>query len=307
MLAALRLLIGPEGLGWPADAIIWELRTVRAAAAAVVGAALARAGVLLQTLLRNPLASPDLLGLSTGAGLGVSLAMLIGYQATGRLEPPAGAGLAAFVGAAGALAVTYVVSRRRGGLDPATLILVGVIVSIICGAGIQFVHHLLPDRGVSAARWLVGAIDDNLGTGRLAFSAALCLAAMLIASRWSPWLDAASLSDDEAASVGVPLAPLRAMLLLTSGVLATLAVLIAGPLGFVGLVAPHAARLLGGPGHRLLVWSAPLAGAALVLAADIGVRLIATPTGRVPLGVITAVVGGPVFIVLLLRERRGAV
>jgi len=184
-------------------------------------------------------------------------------------------------------------------------VLVGVIIALICGAGIQLVHHLLPDRGVSAVRWLVGSIDDDQNPARLALAAAICLASIIAAWRWAPWLDAASLSDDEAASVGVPLARVRALLLIASGGLATLAVLLAGPLGFVGLVAPHAARLLGGPGHRRLVWSAPLAGAALVLAADLGVRLIDTPTGRVPLGVVTAVVGGPLFIALLLRERRG--
>lgn len=298
-----RLLVGGDGLAWPDDPVLRELRVARVLAGAAVGGSLALAGVLLQCLLRNPLASPDLLGLSTGAGLGVSVAMLVGYRATGTAPTGAGMELPALAGAVAALALTYAISRRRGGLDPATLILVGVIIAILCGAGIRLAHHLLPDRGLSAARWLFGAIHDDLSPLRLAIAGGLTVVAMGLSAWFGPMLDAASLSEEEATSVGVPIGRLRVGLFVGSGVLASLAVVLAGPVGFVGLVAPHAARLLGGAGHRVLCVTAPLAGAALVIGADTLVKAIELPTGRLPIGVVTALIGGPVFLVLLLRTR----
>ncbi|MEL7473111.1 MAG: iron ABC transporter permease [Planctomycetota bacterium] len=297
---------GTDAWGWPDDADILDLRVARVAAGVVVGSALALAGVLLQCLLRNPLASPDLLGLSTGAGLGVSLAMFLAYRATGRIESGAGLELPALIGASLALAVVFAISHRRGGLDPGTLILVGVIVAIICGAGIRLIQHLLPDQGVAASRWLMGALRDDQPARRILLAGGLTLAATIAGAWLGPAMDAASLSEDEARSLGVPLGGLRAGLFIASGVLASLAVVIAGPIGFVGLVGPHAARLVGGPAHRGLVIGAAIAGAALVVGADTLVRVIETPTGRIPIGVITALIGGPLFIALLLNGRRAS-
>lgn len=302
---ALRLLASPEGLELPRDAIEWQLRTGRIASGLVVGAALATAGVFLQALLRNPLAEPAVLGLTGGAGLGVALWIYSGYLATGAIVQYHAPILPALAGSLGALAVVGALGQRRGLIDPTSLILVGVVLSLICGAGVMFVQHLLPDRGVAlASRWVLGAISDDVATRWLAGVGAMTLACVGLGAALGPAMDAASLSDDEARSVGVRLGPLRAALFLMSGSLAAGSVVLAGPIGFVGLVCPHLVRLLAGPGHRTLVLGSALLGAGAIVAADAGVKLIDLGAGRMPLGVLTALVGGPVFIALLRRELR---
>lgn len=303
----LRLGVGPDGLEWPRDAMEWELRGTRAASGAAVGAALAVAGVFLQALLRNPLAEPAVLGLTSGAGLGVVVSLYVGYLATGTMllyRPPAEAAL---LGALGALGLVGALGQRRGVLEPFSLILTGVIVSLICGAGIVFLQHLLPDQGMAmASRWTFGAISDDVPRSwiiAVALLAACCVAGGV---RFGGALDAATLSEDEARSLGVRLGLLRAALYLSSGVLSAGAVLLAGPIGFVGLVCPHAMRLLCGAGHRIVTPGAALMGAGLIVLADVGVRLADVGAGRMPIGVLTAILGGPLFLWLLRRERFGA-
>ena len=305
----LRLLLGGGGLTLPESAQIWELRGQRVVAGAVVGVALAVAGVMLQSLLRNPLASPDLLGLASGAGLAVMVAVWLAYQAgTGiaRATSPMHAHSgAAVVGSLVALAVVYALSQRRGFVEPISLILVGVIISIMCGAGTQLVAALLPDGGSAATRLIVGSLNDDETWGRLAAMGGVVLAGVALAVWLSPAMDAAALSDDEARSVGVRLGSLRVGLFLASGVLTAVAVMMAGMIGFVGLVCPHVVRLLAGPSHRVVVIGSALAGAALVIGADAGVKAVWMGTGRLPIGVVTALIGGPVFIWLLRREASG--
>ncbi|MBL0922815.1 MAG: iron ABC transporter permease [Phycisphaerales bacterium] len=301
---ALRFAASPDGLRWPVDDFEFDLRALRIACALTVGAALAISGVMLQALLRNPLAEPAVLGLTTGAGLGVVVSIFIAYSATGSIllyAPPA---LPALIGALGALAIVGALGQRRGLIDPVSLILVGVVLSLICGAGIVFVQHLLPDRGVAmATRWVTGSISDETPWRRIVAVAAATLVAGSLATTFSRALDAAALSDDEARSVGVPLGLVRAALFIGSGALTAGAVLIAGPIGFVGLVAPHAVRRLSGPRHRSLVPASALLGGALIVLADAGVRLIDLGAGRMPIGAITAILGGPAFLWLLRRER----
>ena len=301
---ALRLAASPDGLAWPVDEFERNLRALRIACALTVGAALAASGVMLQALLRNPLAEPAVLGLTTGAGLGVVISIYIAYTTTGAIllyAPPA---LPALAGALGALAVVGALGQRRGLIDPVSLILVGVVLSLICGAGIVFVQHLLPDRGVAmATRWVTGAISDETPWSRVAIVGGATTLAISLGMLFGRAMDAASLSDDEARSVGVPLGLLRAALFIGSGALTAGAVLIAGPIGFVGLVAPHAVRRLAGPRHRSLMLSSALLGGALIVLADAGVRLIDLGAGRMPIGVLTAILGGPAFLWLLRRER----
>lgn len=301
---ALRFAASPDGLAWPRDTLEWELRALRIACALTVGAALAASGVMLQALLRNPLAEPAVLGLTTGAGLGVVVSIYIAYTATGSIVLYAPPALPALAGALGALAVVGALGQRRGLIDPVSLILVGVVLSLICGAGIVFVQYLLPDRGVAmATRWVMGALSDETPWPRVAVVGAATVLAVGAGSYFGRAMDAASLSDDEARSVGVPLGALRAALFLISGALTAGAVLIAGPIGFVGLVAPHAVRRLAGPRHRSLMISSALLGAALIVLADAGVRLVDLGAGRMPIGVLTAILGGPAFLWLLRRER----
>lgn len=300
---ACRFATAPGTLDAPRDAVEWNLRGLRVVSGAAVGASLALAGVLLQCLLRNPLAEPATLGLTTGAGLGVTLFTYFQFLATGAIVRYDSPVLAATTGSLAALAVVGLLARRRTGLDPVSLILTGVVVSLICGAGIVLVQHLLPDRGVAmGARWVMGALSDETSwpwaLGVLALAAVAAAASSMLASA----LDAASLGEDEARSVGVPLRALRLGLFLCSGLLTAGAVMLAGPIGFIGLVAPHLARILVGPAHRALAPAAAMLGAALVIAADAAVKLVDLGAGRMPIGVITAIVGGPVFLLLLRNE-----
>jgi len=301
----LRLLVGGGGLAFPEDPEIWGLRWRRAVLGTTVGAALAIAGVMLQALLRNPLASPDLLGLASGAGLGVMISFFVGSVA--------GLGATALLGITGpaiagsflALGVVYSLSQRGGLIDPIALILVGVIVAIICAAATKLFESLLPDRGLIAQRWLLGALRDDVPTWQLIGATALTAASLAAGVVMSSALDVASMTDDEAVSVGVRLGRMRLSLFLLSGLLTAGTVVLAGPIGFVGLVCPHAVRLAAGPAHRPLMIGSALAGAALVVLADVAVKsLSGLPSGRLPIGVLTSILGGPIFIVLLRRELR---
>lgn len=301
---AFRLLVGGDTLHWPESDQIWALRGQRTLAGLVIGAALAVAGVMLQSLLRNPLASPDLLGLASGAGLGVMISTYIAYRAGHGLAQADGHALPALLGALGALAVVYALGQRRGLIDPVSLILVGVVVAMICSAGTMFIQYLMPDRGAAASRWLLGAINDEAGPTQIA-TVGLATAGAIAVGLWlAPAMDAASLSEDEARSVGVRLSTLRITLFIGSGVLAAGSVLLAGPIGFVGLICPHLVRLMAGPAHRVLIIGAALAGAALIVGADGFVKAVDLGAGRLPIGVLTAIIGGPLFIVLLRQSQR---
>lgn len=304
---ALRLLVGPDGVGdWPRDGAEFELRLLRVASGATVGAALAVSGVLLQSLLRNPLASPAVLGLTSGASLGVMISIYLGFLATGAVvqyEPPA---LSALLGAMATLGVVYAIAQRRGMIDPVTLILVGVIVSLIAGALTMLVMHLLPAGGLAASvQWTLGSLNDDVRWSRLTLVGVVSLIGIGAGAFLGPAMDAAALSDDEARAVGVRLTALRITLFLLAGTLTSGSVLLAGPIAFVGLVIPHLVRALGGPSHRTLVVSSAMGGAALIVLADTLVRVIDLGSGRMPIGVLTALVGGPVFLVILLRRPPG--
>ncbi len=303
-----RLLVGGEGLGFPESGAIWEIRGFRVVIGVVVGVGLSVSGVLLQSLLRNPLASPDLLGLATGAGLGITIWMVGSRVISGggasvpMSSPPA---VAALAGSFGALVIVYVLGQRRGLIDPIALILVGVIVSVICSAATLLLQHMLPDRGLAASRWMLGAINEDVSTGKVWLVGIVTLAIV----GWSVWMgramDVCAMSEEEAASVGVAVGRLRLGLFVGAGVLTAGAVVLAGPIGFVGLVCPHAVRLLAGPSHRVLIIGAALAGAALVVGADALVKGVMLPSGRLPIGVLTSMIGGPVFLWLLFAELRG--
>lgn len=304
--AGLRLLVGSgDGLAFPASADVLELRLLRLASGGAVGAALAIAGVFLQCLLRNPIASPDVLGLASGAGLGVTALAYAGIAAGFAAAPgPGPASVAALAGAAAALALVLLFGRRRGRLDPLALILVGVVIGVIASAGTVFLQHLMPDRGLLWSRWLVGSLSDE-ATWAQAGAAWLAIAiAGGLGLRLAPAMDASSLGDDEARSVGVRLHRLRLALFLGAGVLTAASVILAGPVAFVGLIAPHLVRLAAGPTHRLLVPAAAAAGAAIVILADALVKSIDLGAGRMPLGVITSILGGPLFVWMLHTTRR---
>ncbi len=270
----------------------------------IVGASLSISGVLLQALLRNPLAEPFILGISSGAGLGVMAAMYAAYAIPSLSMHGGLRTIAAILGALTALLVVYLLGRRRGWLDPISLVLVGVIISSICGAGIMFFQHLVP-TGLSGefTLWLMGHVPLAATGSTLWFAGALAVSGLLIGMWLGRAMDAATLGDDETRSLGVSIGRLRAGMFILAGALTAATVALAGPIGFVGLIAPHAARLVLGPRHRLLVLGAALAGIVLVVGSDVARQSIDLGAGRMPIGVFTALLGGPAFIWLLLSGR----
>jgi iron complex transport system permease protein len=313
----LRLLVGSGWtLSWPSDAAILDLRLSRLALGLVVGGCLGAAGAMLQSLLRNPLASPDLLGVSPAATLSVLLVGVLRSteSSAGGLSLIAWNAAPALAGALLALGLLYTLSRRwslgtaAGGIDPGGLILVGVMLSVMCGAATMLVQHLFPSRagGGATLRLLVGSLSDDTPRIHLLLAAGTLAVGLVIGVSLSRAMDALSMGDDEALSVGVPVARTRLLLYLLTGLLTAAGVVVAGPVAFIGLLSPHVVRLLAGMegGHRLLILGGAIAGATLVVLADAVVKLVDLSTGRLPLGVLTALIGGPLFIVLL-RRRAG--
>jgi len=294
---------GADGIafGFPEDPSILSLRAMAILACVIGGSSLGVSGLLLQSLLRNPLASPFILGLSAGAGLGMTTATwaasswpALAWLMTG------GALLPAAIGALSSLAFVIMLGRRRGVVDPLTLVLAGVIVSALASALTLLVQHLLPfeARGRIDA-WMLGRIPE-VAPGAISWvSSAVTVIGVVVAIRLGRAMDAASLSDAEAISVGLDLPKLRMTLLATAAMLAAAATALCGPLAFIGLVAPHAARMLCGASHRVLVVGAAMLGSVLLVASDAIRQVVDLGAGRLPIGVVTAILGGLAFLWLL--------
>jgi len=300
IVVVLRLMVGTGGWGIADDPAVHQLRLDRVLIGSIVGASLGLSGALLQSLLRNPLAAPDLMGLSAGAGFAVTLRT---WQ-VGSLLGASAAAFPALLGAMGVLFFVWFLSQRRGIIDPITMILVGVIVSVILGAATMLVVSMMPDRGFSVSRWMMGTLREQVDAPTLAVCAAILVGVVGWSLSAARSFDVMALGEDEAKSVGVSVAIVRAGQFIGAGLLTAISIVLAGPIGFVGLVCPHLVRLLAGPGHRTLVLGSALAGVVLVVGADTLVRAIPTDAGRIPIGVITSLIGGPVFLVMLLRMRR---
>lgn len=311
LMAALlaRLLVGSTGLGWPTGEyapILIDIRVQRAVVAAIVGVALGVSGVALQALLRNPLAEPYILGLSTGAGLGI---MVQGYLALQLGFVASASGLGAVLGTVVTLGIVYFASRRNGVIDRLGLLLVGVVLSTINGALIMLLNYLA-GPGVlrdHLTQWMMGMLQVRPLGGQDAAAAGVCAASLALLYWQGRAMDVATLDDDEAAAIGVNVGRLKTMLLVTASVLTATAVLIAGPIAFIGLIAPHLARLLLGPAHRPLAVGAAMLGATLLITADVASDMVAylkPSVGLVPIGIFTAIIGGPIFL-WMLRPQLG--
>ncbi len=292
---AVRLLVEPGGgLALPTSGVVWGIRLDRAIAAVIVGVSLGAAGVALQAMLRNPLASPDLLGMSAGAVLAVTLARAIGLGIRDDL--------AALVGSIGALGLVLVLGRRRGQVEPVTLILVGVALAIGLGSLASAVRAMMPPSARPEGTWFYGSLTESLTLQQIVLAGGLALTGMA----WVAWrgraLDAAAMGEDEALTTGVPLRRLRIEMVLVAGVLTAVAVVLAGPIAFLGLVCPHLVRMLMGPRHGPLVFGAAMAGAILMLVSDSVVRVLPLETGRLPTGVVVAVLAAPVLVVILRSQ-----
>jgi iron complex transport system permease protein len=293
--AVLTALLSPDA---PSAAIIRELRAPRVALAFVVGGSLGVSGAALQALVRNPLADPYLLGISGGAGVGAVVAIALG------LGSAWGVPAAAFAGGLCAIALVYRLSAVAGRrLDPHILILAGVVVSAFTGAAITAVLTLSPAEQLrNAFLWLLGGFSAASWRTVLVFAAyAFVPLLLLLASARA--LDLLSLGEEPAQSLGLDAPKARRIVYLSTSLLTAASVAVCGVVGFVGLVAPHALRGVLGPLHRRLLPAVFLASGAFLVLADAAARTAARPI-ELPVGVVTALVGVPLFAVLLRRTLR---
>ncbi|GAA3087235.1 iron ABC transporter permease [Pseudonocardia yunnanensis] len=282
------------------DTIVWDLRAPRSLLAIIVGAGLAIAGAGIQTLVRNPLADPYVLGVSSGAAVGATAVITSGVlAAAGTWALSAGA----LLGALAAALLVYAVALAQGGLTPLRLVLTGTVLGSAFSAVASFLVFRSADRAAaeSVLFWLLGSLSgaawDELW---LPLVTVVVLGGLLLAG--SGWLDALAAGPDTAAALGVPVRAVRNVLFVLLAALVGVLVAVSGGIGFVGLVLPHVARLLVGARHRAMLPVAALAGAVFLLLVDIAARVLVRPV-EVPLSVVTGLIGAPVFLVLMGRRR----
>lgn len=291
----------PAELPMAVQTVVWQVRGPRIAAALLVGAALAVAGAAFQGLFRNPLVSPDILGASAGAALGAVLGIFLSLGVLGIQ-------LAAFGGGLLAVALVYALGsgQAAGGLraDPVLgLLLTGIVVGALLGAGIGLVKYLADpyDQLPAMTFWLLGSLSGTSPSDLLPLLGPVLVGAVvLVALRWK--MNVMSMPEEEARALGVPTTRLRLLIVSAATLVTSASVAAAGIVGWVGLVVPHLARLLVGPSYPRLLPATALLGAGFMLLIDTLARTIAPV--EVPLGVLTAVVGTPFFIALL-RSRQG--
>lgn len=287
------------GAGAPSDAtvIVREIRLPRILLAALVGAALAVSGTVLQALLRNPLADPYVLGISSGAALGDIAALWIG----GRVA--SASPVAAFAGALATITWVYLLGRRGGRLASTSLLLAGVITASFLSAGILFILTLLSTRDVrGAAFWLMGDLSVVTGV-ELGLLAPAVVVATVALYAFSKHLNVLLLGEEEAAHLGVNVARVETVVYVLASLLTGLAVSVSGAIGYLGLLVPHLGRMLVGNDHRTLIPTAALGGAIVLVLSDTLARTVIAPA-ELPVGAVTAVAGAPVFIYLLRRTAR---
>jgi iron complex transport system permease protein len=281
------------------DAQIFFLaRLPRAVAAAVVGGTLAAAGVVFQGLLQNPLATPYTLGVSAGASLGAMIA--IGFSSALPLGGVAGASL---VGAMVAVAIVYALARaHQGGLSTTVLLLAGVTLNSFFSALILFVQFIGDANDTQRAlRWLMGDLDVT-GYGAV-ISALPLVAGAFVAFAWiARPLNLLSLGGDAASARGVDVARTQRVAFFSASVATGAAVAVGGPIGFIGIIVPHLVRLVVGADHRFVLPGSIFFGAAFLVACDVAARTVLAPI-ELPVGIITALIGGPFFLWMLVRHR----
>ncbi|MFC4950698.1 FecCD family ABC transporter permease [Pseudonocardia sp. GCM10023141] len=295
-----RLLGGPTGVDPVADAIVWEIRGPRVVLAIVVGAGLALGGSGMQTLVRNPLADPYLLGVSSGASVGATAVITLGtFAGAGLWALSAGA----LLGALGAALLVFGVAMAQGGLTPLRLVLTGTVLSSAFAAMASFLvfRSADPQAAQSVLFWLLGSLSGaTWEQSLLPFVAVAVIGAVLLAG--NGWLDALAAGADVAAALGVPVRLVRNVLFVLLAIMIGVLVAVAGGIGFVGLILPHVSRLVVGARHRRMLPVAALAGGLFLLWVDVAARTLAAPS-EIPLSVVTGVIGAPVFLLLLGRRR----
>jgi iron complex transport system permease protein len=284
------------------DAAIFHVRLPRVLAALLVGGALAGSGCALQALLRNPLAEPFTLGISSGSALAAVLAIRLGLEgALGTF----GVGGAALVGSAATLFAVYKFGQIDRRLPPATLVLAGVTVSMFCSSASVLVQYTSDFAEVThMLQWMIGGLDD-VRLVVVAYGAIPIVLGCAVLVGYSPALNALAAGPEVAASLGVAVERTQAVVFVVASLLVGTAIALVGPIGFVGLIVPHALRGMIGPDHRLLVPASILGGGMLLVVCDTLARTL-VPMHHLPTGAVTAVLGGPFFVGILLRQKQRA-
>jgi iron complex transport system permease protein len=284
----------------PADALVVELRLPRVVLAALVGMCLAAAGVLYQALFRNPLADPYILGVSSGAGLGAALAFVVaGSGALALVAPP----IAAFVFALATIVAVAGLATRRGVMQTLSLLLAGVAVSYTLAALTSFVLVVQRQQLSKVVFWMMGGLQGATWP-QCAIVGVMLAVGLAVPLTRTRELDIMLLGDERAAELGVDVERTKRLMLASASLMVSAAVSVSGLIGFVGLMTPHAVRLVLGPDHRLLIPASVIGGGVVMVLADLIARVALAPV-ELPVGIITALLGGPLFIWLLVRAQRG--
>ena len=280
------------------DAALWQVRFPRIALGVLVGAALAVAGALMQGVFGNPLAEPAIIGVSPGAAVGASLAIVTGLDVLGAWTVP----LAAFVAALVTTLLVYALSRSQGRTEAITLILTGVAVTAIASAVVAFNTFIAsPAAREQIVFWQLGSLNGARWQA-VAVVAPFVVVGVVVSLALARRLDLLALGDRSARHLGVNVERLRVTAIVVIALLVGAGVAFAGVIAFVGLVVPHLVRLVAGPGHRMLLPASALGGALLLTVADLVART-AVPFADLPLGMLTSLVGGPFFLWLMRRMR----
>ncbi len=286
----------------PTAVILLQLRLPRVLLAFLVGGCLAAVGTALQAMLRNPLADPYVLGISSGAALGAALAILLGLEAS--LLAFSTLPLCAFGGGLLALAIVYRVATSSGALPVQSLLLAGVILNAIFSALIMFATSMMsPSRSFAITSWLMGTLTAP-SYPALAILAMYVTGGGLMLLGQARALNVLTLGEESAKSLGVEVEKVKKTIFIVSALLTGAVVSASGLIGFIGMMVPHAVRMLVGPDHRILLPASVLAGGAFLTAADAVARSVLAPS-EIPVGVITALVGGPCFLYFLVYRKGG--
>lgn len=280
------------------DATLWVVRFPRIVMAIAVGASLAVGGALMQAVFGNPLAEPGVVGVSSGAALGASIAIVFGIQFAGG-----GVAALAFVGGLLATLLVYAVARAGGRTEVVTLLLTGIAINAFAQAGLAFVLFLADTASrEQIVFWQLGSLAGSVWS-EVAVVAPLLVVGMVAAVVLSRQLDVLALGERNARHLGVDVEVLRIVVIVLVALLTAAAVAFAGIIAFVGLVVPHIIRMALGPAHRGLLWASAVGGATLLLWADLVTRTL-VQGADLPIGMLTALVGGPFFFALLYQQRR---
>ncbi|AEK91788.1 Hemin import ATP-binding protein [Corynebacterium pseudotuberculosis] len=291
---------GDEGL---TTSVVWEIRLPRIVLGLLVGACLGVAGTLMQAVFANPLAEPSIIGVTSGAGVGAAAVIVFNIGFLGTFTVP----VAAFISAVLVTVIIYQLARHQGKVAVVNLILTGIAINAVCNALISFLVYLAPTANrEQIVFWQMGSLNGSQWK-HVWVVLPIAIAGVLIAVRLGRQLDVLALGERAAVHTGIHVSRLRIIAIAASTILTAGAVSFAGLIGFVGLIVPHLLRSLVGPENKILLPASALTGAVLIAFADVAARTL-IPFADLPIGIFTAIVGGPTFFILLRRMlKKGSV